>query len=342
MKLDDLGEFEFIRRVTAGRVLEGGHVFLDLGDDAAGWRTLPGEGNLLTTDMLVEGTHFRLSDGSPGQLGHKALAVNLSDIAAVGGRPLDAYLTLGIPPDRLDALFMDQFYQGFNRLADEWRVNLLGGDTTRSPLLIISVTLTGTIDPEKAIRRSGAKKGDTIFLTGTIGDAAAGLELLQTRRHLSEPFAGTLVRAHLEPQPHLRAASILADSEAVSAMIDVSDGLIQDLGHICLAASAGAEILADRLPVSGAARSYAGLTGWVLPDEALRGGEDYCLLFTASAESEDIIRRPFDEAGLALYSIGKMTDSAEITLISEGEKKRLSFRGGWDHFRTSRHGPSDA
>jgi len=332
MKWNDLGEFGFIRRITSGRVISRDHVVIGPGDDAAAWRPEPGSLCLLTTDMLIEGIHFQLGYFEPEQLGHKSLAVNFSDIAAMGGKPRDAYLSLGIPVERLTVAFMDRFYAGVGALAGKWGVNILGGDTSHSSVLVISVTVTGSVAPDRVIGRDGASLGDRIFLTGHIGDAAAGLDLLLNRPQHLDRFADTLVKAHLEPQPHLEAAALIARSGKATAMIDVSDGVIQDLGHLCSGPGLGAVLYARDFPLSPALRSYASLTGMQLPDAALTGGEDYCLLFTASRKDEEHLRRLFSESGCPMYCIGSMSESGRIEIVDQNGRHRPVTGTGWDHF----------
>ena len=256
-------------------------VILGIGDDCAAIE-IPGPDYLLwTVDTLVEGVHFDLAYTSLSQLGWKSLTVNLSDIAAMGGDPGPALLSLGWPPDR-DRRVALAFAAGLAQAAREYGVAVIGGDTVASPGgLIVTVTLTGRVPAAQMLRRAGAGIGDLIFVTGPLGEAAAGLEILRQGLELPPDLKEALTEAQLRPRPHLRAGRLLAQEGLATALIDTSDGIATDLYHICRASGVGARIPAAAVPVSPRVTAAAPHLGRDPLDLALTGGEDYLLLFTA-------------------------------------------------------------
>jgi thiamine-monophosphate kinase len=333
VKLAQLGEFEFIDRITPGclggdrrRVIQG------IGDDAAVVE-VPDGCQLLTTDVLVEGVHFLRDNMTLFQLGYKALAVSLSDIAAMGGTPLDAYVSIAVPVD-LEVEELDRLYDGIKELAHAQGVNLLGGDTTSSRQdLYIHVVLTGSAPREQILYRSGARPGDRILLTGTLGDSAGGLELLRTAHRLPKSVSEPLIAAHRRPQLYLEEARILAASGLAHSAIDVSDGLASDLRHICARSGVGAVIESGSIPISDELRELCRVLGKDPLRFALSGGEDYRLLVSVDPAGVEPLRQKIASAtGRALYEIGKIVPGTEITLYrTDGTRDPLS-ESGWDSF----------
>lgn len=328
MKLSRLGEFgliEEIRRTTA----TGKGVRIGIGDDCA-WVDHPASSSLITADLLIESIHFDLKWTSLDALGHKSLAVNLSDIAAMGGVPAYAMLSLGIPGN-FDSKEIAEFYRGFNRLARRSGVVLIGGDTNIAKSLIVSVCLIAH-PPTRPVRRSGAKVGDDIYVTGTLGDSALGLALL--RKQLPEAKANgaaQLLARHHRPTPRLAAGTLLARRKLATAMIDVSDGLLQDLGHICRASGTGAMIWHERLPLS---RAYLALAGKAGTSLALNGGEDYELLFCARPRQRKHIENLSVSARVPITRIGRCVKAVEGITVLDSAGKPLSLQlKGHDHFR---------
>jgi thiamine-monophosphate kinase len=328
MKLSRLGEFALIEKIRR-RTPAGRGVRIGIGDDAA-WVDHPAGSSLITADLLVEDIHFNLDWTSFADLGHKSLAVNLSDIAAMGGVPAYAILSLGIPAN-YDSQLIDDFYRGFSTLAKSSKVCLVGGDTNVANSLIISVCVIG--QPSFApIRRSGARAGDDIYVTGTLGDSALGLKYLQQKRpSIKRGPLAYLIGRHHRPTPRLAAGAALAKGRLASAMIDVSDGLLQDLGHICQASGIGALVWSEQLPLSAAYRAVAGKDG---TRYALGGGEDYELLFCARPRVRGQIRDLAKVGGLAITRIGRCVSAREGIAVVNNAGKRLStdFKGH-DHFR---------
>ena len=308
-------------------------VILGIGDDCAAIE-IPGPDYLLwTVDTLVEGVHFDLAYTSLAQLGWKSLTVNLSDIAAMGGDPGSALLALGWPPDR-DRRGALSFAAGLAQAAREYGVAVIGGDTVSSPGgLIVTVTLTGRVPAAQMLRRAGAHPGDLIFVTGPLGEAAAGLEILRQGLEVSPDLKEALTEAHLRPRPLLRAGRLLAQEGLATALIDTSDGIATDLYHICKASGVGARIPAAGVPVSPRVTAAAPHLGRDPLDLALTGGEDYLLLFTSSPEVAGRLPGSFCRAGLAApCPLGRIVAGDRVILETPAGEVDISSQG-YDHFR---------
>jgi len=327
MKLSSLGEFGLIDRIRRRTPLGRG-VRIGIGDDAACVENLSGS-SLVSADLLIEDIHFNLRWTSLFDLGYKSLAVNLSDIAAMGGVPAYAILSLGIPAN-FDSEQIDAFYRGFNALARKSSIALVGGDTNVAKALIISVCVIGHA-PYRPIRRGGAKAGDDIYVTGTVGDSALGLFMLQRKvTGLKCPPLTKLLARHHRPCPRLDAGAELAKNRLATAMIDISDGLMQDLEHICRASGTGATIWEDRLPLS---RAYQALADKVGTSYALSGGEDYELLFCARPRHRGRIHDLAQRLHLPMTRIGFSGRSEGGLVVIDGVGKPVSVRlKGHDHF----------
>jgi thiamine-monophosphate kinase len=308
-------------------------VLLGIGDDCAAIRLNEDRCLLLTVDTLVEGVHFDLSYTPLKQLGFKALAVNLSDIAAMGGEPRYALLSLGWPPqrDRAGALVLAE---GLAMAAREYGAAIIGGDTVASPQgLSLTVTLTGEVSAARMLRRSGAKVGDLVYVTGPLGEAAAGLEVLRRGLQLAPEAQRVLTEAFLTPRPQLKAGRLLAAAGLATALIDLSDGVATDLFHICRASSVGAVIEAAMVPVSTHLAAAARALGLEPLKLALSGGEDYQLLFTSPREAAPALERAFSRAGLPLpRALGEIQAGRQVLLATGREKIDISGQG-YDHFR---------
>jgi thiamine-monophosphate kinase len=331
VKLSHLGEFGLIETIRR-RTPKGRGVRIGIGDDAASV-TNRRAASLITADLLIEGRHFDLRWTSLSDLGYKSLAVNLSDIAAMGGVADYVILSLGIPR-RLDSKVIAVFYRGFEALARECSVALVGGDTNAAAKLIVSVCVIGH-PSTKPVERRGAKPGDDIYVTGTLGDSALGLKLLRRQKRAggtASAHARTLFMRHHRPTPRLAAGALLAQNELATAMIDISDGLVQDLGHICRASGVGATIHADRLPLSPAYRALCGTDDIV---SALSGGEDYELLFCAQRRNRARIEKLPARAGVTITRIGACTAGDPNVAILDASGKSLRIRvSGHDHFKS--------
>lgn len=331
MKLSELGEFAFIDRIAPRRLAgDPGRAVQAIGDDAAVVRT--GDGlQLVTTDLLVEGVHFLLDRTAPRRLGRKALAVNLSDIAAMGGTPHEVYVALAAPGDT-DVELLDEIYRGMEELGGEHRVSILGGDTSSSPgPLFLCLTVVGSVPEGQLLLRSAGRPGDLIAVTGTLGDSAAGLRLLLESLEVPEALAVPLVRAHLDPAPAVAAGRALASSGVVHAAIDLSDGLVSDLGHVCERSGVGALVDADRLPISDEVRELCRRLDENPLELALYGGEDYRLLVSVSRDAVDRARRDVEEIGGSLYVVGELTERGGLRL-RHADGRVEPAADGWAHF----------
>lgn len=328
MKLSRLGEFALIERIR--RIApKNPNVILGIGDDAACLLN-KGRSSLVTTDILIEGVHFDLKWTSLFDLGYKTLAVNLSDIAAMGGIP--AYLVLGLGiPSRFDTGQIEEFYRGVGSLAAKNKVAVVGGDLSVAQSLFISACLIGHA-PNHPVSRGGASAGHDIYVTGTVGDSALALDLLKKNkaRRITGPQRYLLDRHH-KPTPRMVAGDLLARERLATAMIDVSDGLLQDLGHICKASKVGATVWQSQLPLSPAYRALAGSDDI---KHALSGGEDYELLFCARRQNRSRIENLPARAGVNITRIGTCVSRARGIKVLDNSGKQISLRSqGHDHFK---------
>lgn len=317
-----LSEFELIRRYFAALTPARDDVLLGVGDDAALLRVPPGMELAVSIDTLVAGTHF-LPEVPPLRLGHKALAVNLSDLAAMGAEPAWATLALTLPA--VDSGWLQGFAEGFAELAGRYRVQLVGGDTTRGPLSL-TLQLHGFVPEGEALRRRGGRPGDRIYVTGHLGDAA--LALLRLHREGALRVPPSLLRRLEMPQPRVEAG--LALRGVASSAIDISDGLLADLGHLLEAGGVGARIELERLPLSGEATEFIAESGDWSP--VLAGGDDYELCFTLpperSREVDEIARR----LRLAMTPIGEITREPGLCVMLPGGRPWEGRAKGYDHF----------
>jgi thiamine-monophosphate kinase len=330
MRLSQVGEFGLIERIRKATP-RGRGVRLGIGDDAA-WVECKKNSLLVTSDLLVEGVHFNLQWTSFYSLGYKTLAVNLSDLAAMGGNPAYLLLSLGIPVD-FRAKDIEEFYRGVRTLASRSGVSLIGGDTNASRSFFISAFLAGYA-PYKPITRRGGKVGDDIYVTGTLGDSALGLELLRKKKNrANRKMTAYLLNRHRLPTARLKAGAVLARERLAKAMIDISDGLLQDLGHICEAGRVGAVIWQETLPLSRAYRLSAGTKG---TRPALTGGEDYELLFCLRRRDRSRLDKAKKKLGVPVSRIGKCVSYREGIKVVDGKGKPLPISvKGHDHFKNS-------
>ncbi|MEJ2670885.1 MAG: thiamine-phosphate kinase [Deltaproteobacteria bacterium] len=307
-------------------------VILGIGDDCAALALNGADYLLWTVDTLVEGVHFDLAYTTFSQLGWKSLAVNLSDIAAMGGEPRHALLSLAWPPDRDRRLALG-FAAGLARAAREYGAPIIGGDTVASPGgITVTVTLTGQVHASQMLRRATARLGDAIFITGPLGEAAAGLEILRQGLELPPDLKAPLTQAHLLPRPQLAAGRLLAQEGLATALIDTSDGVATDLYHICQASGVGARLPASSLPISSRVRTAAPALGLDPLNLALTGGEDYLLLFTCPPETVAFLPQAFTKAGLPPpLPLGRMVPGDRVILETAGGDVDISGRG-YDHF----------
>lgn len=315
------GEFDFIEIIKSRFTTPCGVV--GIGDDCA---VMPmGErGDLVvTTDMLVEGIHFLRSEATPEEVGHKAAAVNFSDIAAMGATPVGSFLSIALPKDA-QGEWAERFVEGFAEISKRYNIPLLGGDTTSSLRdVCVNVAVLGLCQSGKALLRSGAKVGDTIYVTGPLGDSGAGLKvILEGTERTCE--ADVLVGRHHQPTPRLTEGVALALCGEAHAMMDISDGIASDLRHILKASGVGAEVCLEQLPMSPELRTICADKGWNATELAIGAGEDFELLVTGG-EGLPL------EVDFPLYPIGRITEGGDITWLSQGEVVELDTQG-FRHF----------
>ena len=333
MKLSELGEFglidfihDLINKFKDSKHASWQQLLVGIGDDATAWQ---GDKHiqLATTDTLVQGVHFDLSIITWEELGWKAMAVNLSDIAAMGGVPKYALVSLALPSD-LEVENIAKFTNTMVRLAKDFGVAIVGGNLTSAPNIVITITVLGCLKGETMLKRSAAMPGEQIAVTGYLGLSAAGLKMLKEKINLDSETTDVLRRGHLQPMPKVREGQILVEQE-IKAAIDISDGLIADLGHICEASKASARIKVEQVPVHPAVKAnfpnYQELALW--------GGEDYELLFTADKTAIGRVKQALDYTVTVIGEIMEESLPDRVILV-DGKGNVIPYKkGGWEHFR---------
>ncbi|MDR3238347.1 MAG: thiamine-phosphate kinase [Spirochaetia bacterium] len=335
MNISDISEFAFIERLSSSfaELLPRG--FTGIGDDCALFPKSAQESYAVSTDLLIENHHFYRNKIPPYSLGIKSLAVNLSDIAAMGAEPMASFLSVGLPKD-ISMDWLDSFTAGYKALSLKENVPLCGGDTTASPHICVSVTVIGFARNEAIRRRSMARAGDIICCTSNLGDSGGGFLVLQSdiETGADEDF---LLKRHYEPYPEIAAGKWLASRRGAGAMMDISDGLVSDLEHILAASGAAAFLNLEAIPLSAQLKRCAERHGWDSLDLALNGGEDYCLLLTvAKDEFAGTSEKFFEAFGRPLFPIGgiepMMSGGGKIRFLQNG--KETAFTGKpFRHFR---------
>ena len=357
-----MNEHDFIRillertrsRKASSRLVTG------IGDDAAVISQLAGRALVVTTDLLAEGIDFYRDATPPRLLGHKALAVSLSDIAAMGARPLWSLVSIGLPEDVWNGSFKDAFFEGYLALADQYGVSLAGGDVSRTTdRVVVDSILIGEVSTGAAVLRSGAKPGDQIYVTGTLGGSASGLKLIELGARVvsvppasaggsvTEPLAvvggpnknseddaiQTLLLRHLRPSPRVGWGIVLGEERFASAMIDISDGLSSDLKHLCDESNVGALIQSADLPLNQEVVRICGRRALDPLALALHGGEDFELLFTV--HPDDAARLPKRVDGVTITRIGEINNEDGVVRIAEGSRVWELQAQGFEHFKKS-------
>ncbi|HYH86205.1 MAG TPA: thiamine-phosphate kinase [Pyrinomonadaceae bacterium] len=344
------GEFDFInliRRQELARldknknsslITHHSSLIKGIGDDAAVIRQRTGSDTIVTADLLVEGIDFDLErfQTRPRDLGHKSLAVSLSDVAAMGARPRFCLLSVGVPNARWQSRFLEQFYEGVRALADRYGVAIIGGDTSRTPeRVVVDSIVLGEVRRGRAVLRDGARAGDQIFVTGALGGASAGLRILESRA--VSPSAVRLTRAErqlvarqLRPEPRVEWGLLLGEKRFATAMIDLSDGLSSDLAHLCRESGVGADVDTTLLPFDPMLKSASETDADAL-SLSLDGGEDFELLFTVRAR--DAAKLPTEVGGVPVTRVGEITgERGLVRLLQDGRALALK-PAGFEHFK---------
>jgi thiamine-monophosphate kinase len=330
MDLGEIGEFGVIKRIRKWMSSSDSALVQGIGDDVAvmemGSRTL-----LATTDILIEGIHFERSWMDPYRLGKKSLAVNLSDIAAMGGTPKYFLISLGLPK-HLPLSFISRFYIGLKETAKRYRVDLVGGNTSLSEKMMINICLLGEGRKKALIFRKGARVGNELFVSGTLGDSALGLKILQEEGLQGRPRP--LIERHLSPCPRVELGRALAQHRCATAMIDVSDGLLADTRHIMEESGVGVMIWENCIPLSPSYRRTSPLYSKNPVHMALSGGEDYELLFTAPPQKREKISSLSRSLKIPITCIGRILPKGKKLIIVRNDGKTyVPSRFGFDHFK---------
>jgi thiamine-monophosphate kinase len=341
--LSSMDEFALIRRLTSDRqapsLLDSAGVMTGIGDDAAVAKTTPGKELVLTCDTMTEDVHFLPITMRDSDIGYKAMASAISDIAAMGGTARLAMVSVSIPP-RWTLDRMEQVYEGLYACANRWNVAVVGGDTTSSTGgLTLSVSVIGEVDSGRALLRSGAKRGDVVVVTGPLGLSAAGLDYLLKQRLRSDEWPAfdgrilPLVTAHCRPDPRLEAGELLLRSGRCHALNDVSDGLASEAWELAEASGVGIDLLEERIRVTDELYSYTAGAGKDALDYILYGGEDYQLIGTVEAAYAPELQVAFREAGLTLDVVGYVTaEDTGVRLIREDGTVQSLDKKGYNHF----------
>jgi thiamine-monophosphate kinase len=326
MKVSELGEFGLIDLLA--EMVGGGqdeHLLIGIGDDAAAWK---GDASiqLATVDSFIQDVHYPPGIASWQELGWKAMAANLSDIAAMGGVPRYALVSLALPEDT-EVDDVAALYSGMIDLGQQYGVAIIGGDISRAPIVAITITILGSSQKKQILTRSAAEPGEVVAVTGPLGAAAAGLEMLSKGLQLDLEADTRLRNAFLHPSPRIAEGQLLLE-QGVKTAIDISDGLISDLSQICKASQVGARVEIDRVPVEPTVKAKFGEKSLEL---ALSGGEDYELLFTAKAEVIDRVKRA---ASCPITAIGEIVAGKGVTLVDRQGNPIELGKAGWEHFVT--------
>ena len=346
--LRSLGELGLLRRLRARTPPLPPDVLAGIGDDASIVRTSPGFVLVATVDVLVEGTDFHWKWCPPKAVGRKGLTVSLSDVGAMGAIPKYALVALGLPPG-MPLHRVDDLYQGIWETAEAAGVAVVGGDLSEAPCLILSVTVIGEGEVDRLVRRSGSKVGETVWVTGALGRAAAGLCALKAGYTMTQSGAkgrrgkkissqarkalGETIQAQLYPVARYREGRVLAEAKLASAMIDLSDGLASDLNRLAEESDVGARIFANRVPVDHSTKQVASLLGLDPLELAVTGGEDFELLFTSGADPARIQETLVHSGFTQPHSIGEILPAAEGLFVVGPRGKQEPLPGGYEHFR---------
>ncbi|ACL02391.1 thiamine-monophosphate kinase [Desulfatibacillum aliphaticivorans] len=334
MDISQLGEFGLIHRIAEHLKTPAAGLVKGIGDDAAVFEGPPGWEIVITCDAQVEGVHFLPESMAPEQIGRKAAAINISDIAAMGAQPTFMLVSLGMPKTT-PVSFVDGLYQGFKQECDRFGASIIGGNMAHCPeRIFIDITLLGQVEKGRALYRSNAKPGDLAAVSGPLGDSAAGLSLLLAPEvRVDEKVRASVLKAHFTPNPRVDLGRALSASGLITAALDVSDGAAQDLGHICEESKLGAVLWAEKVPLSQACKEVGKAAGKNPWEFAMFGGEDYELLFTFSEENQPAVQKVLTKAGFSMTIIGRMEEGDPKVRILAADGSAWNPKStGWTHF----------
>lgn len=330
--LDNLGEDRIIKRLSRRFSKPHPRLLKAIGDDTSVTLEETGKALLATTDILIEGTHFKKDLTPPRLLGKKALSISLSDIAAMGGTPLFFLVSIALP-GKTEKTFLDELYKGLSIRSKEYGAILAGGNTARSKEIMVSTTVLGEAARKEVVYRSGARPGNLIYLTGTAGDSALGLKLLLENgvKAVKGPFKKAVLR-HLDPAPRVEAGRMLAKGRIATSMIDASDGVALDIKRLCAESRVGAVIEGEKVPVSAELKRYFKNSPTAAAELALSGGEDYELIFTAPEKDSRKIGALAKGLNLRITRIGRIVKGKGIRISGPGGAQIRLKRLGFEHF----------
>jgi thiamine-monophosphate kinase len=328
-------EFDYIKNLINKLPKTRQDVITGAGDDAGVIKISEDQYMLATTDTLVDGVHFTTSTFHPEEIGRKAIAVNVSDIAAMGGKPTYCLVSL-VLPKTFDEAYKTRLYDGIIEECKRYDVQIIGGNISRGQEMVVDIFLLGKTVPDRMLLRSGAKVADLLLVTGSLGQAASGLQLLTSyvkKKEILKQFTD-LISKQLTPTARLKEALTIAKTKLATSMIDISDGLAQDIGHICNSSSVGVKIYEDKLPISSGVKKVAAMISKSPLELALSGGDDYELCFTVPNKSvKKIIATIERETKIPVSIVGEILpkESGQLLVLKKGETIPLP-NSGWDHF----------
>ncbi len=329
------GEFDLIKKLTSSILITDKNVVVGVGDDCTVIRQSGGRYLLATVDVQVDGVHFLSGKTPPDCIGQKAVAVAVSDIAAMGGIPTHCLVSLFLPK-AIPNTFVEKVYAGIRQASQTYAISIVGGNITRARQFAIDMCLLGEVEPKNILLRSTARVGDKVLVTGSLGDAAAGLHLLQhPRKAVGKIVQDFLIARQTSPTPRVSESTAISRVRRATAMIDISDGLVQDILHITKLSRVGVTLYEKKLPLSPEIEAFCKITNKNPLGLALTGGEDYELLFTVPPSHADSLKNRVEkETGTTVHEIGEITkeERGNWLIRRDGRKRRL-HPSGWDHLR---------
>ncbi|MDI6786532.1 MAG: thiamine-phosphate kinase [bacterium] len=330
IKLKDIGEINLIKHLQNTIHYTHPSIIVGIGDDAAVIKNSFNKYLVATTDTLVENVHFNLKTFNPYQVGWKSAASNLSDIAAMGAQPKYLLVSMGIP-ENLTLSFWDEIYRGIRELSSNYEACIIGGNTVRSTKLFINITLLGEVEKDNYIKRKGATIGEKLIVTGYLGDSWAGFNILENSININKKAKEFLINKHLLPQPRINEGLIISKNKIASCMIDISDGLSNELYRLKEENKIGFKVFEEKIPCSPALKIFSQKKNINLTEIALSGGEDYELLFTCKENKLKILQ----DAKIDFFVIGETISENEVIILNKKGDSRIIKKSGYEHFKNN-------